>query len=285
LPRINLTLEELDQIKALEESCSLNEGIALKLNWNMLRDRKGNLTNDYLFYADEKLVGFLGLYHFGSVEIELTGMVHPDYRRLGIFSQMFELALKAARERHFSKLLLICPNNSSSGKAFITGTKGEYSFSEHYLERKDLISEPASDMIKLRLADRNDYELLIHMDQIAFEMSRAETEEFVNSMLDDKNDTILIAELDGRAVGKMGLGLNDDFVYLFGFSVLPEFRGHGFGRDILQKSIYYGQNVLKKSLISLEVTVTNDHALNLYISCGFVLKSSNDYYLIALMNQ
>lgn len=68
-------------------------------------------------YDGLKLVGFLGLYDFGN-KAEMCGMVHPDYRRQGIFTKLLEEAIRSAVERNYKVILLNSPAQSHSGTEF-----------------------------------------------------------------------------------------------------------------------------------------------------------------------
>src|SRR5881275_2227586 len=94
-----LDTSELSEIKQLAQLCNQHDGLDLKLNWNILRDRPSDQLNDFLYYADGQLVGFLALFSFNSLEGEISGMVHPTYRRRGIFSALFAAARQEAVRR------------------------------------------------------------------------------------------------------------------------------------------------------------------------------------------
>lgn len=77
------TTDTLRNIEELQERCEQFDGISLKLNWDMLRGPSNVGDTEWLVtYENELLVGFLGLYGFGS-EMEVCGMVRPGYRRRG----------------------------------------------------------------------------------------------------------------------------------------------------------------------------------------------------------
>jgi ribosomal protein S18 acetylase RimI-like enzyme len=69
--------------------------------------------------------------------------------------------------------------------------------------------------------------------------------------------------------------------YVFGVAILPDFRGRGYGRAMLDA-------VLKRHFqqsgapVILEVAVKNDGALTLYKSCGFAEITIYDYYEMKL---
>jgi ribosomal protein S18 acetylase RimI-like enzyme len=278
VPRITLTAAELEEIKELELICVKHDGIEMKLNWSMLSKRRGSEVNDLLYYEDGRLAGFLGIYFFGRTEAEISGMVHPDFRRRGIFSALLKKAEEECRKKKFQRILLICPGNSASGKEFALAKKAEYSFSEYFMERKDAALPAPSGSISLRKTQPGDFETLVTLNQEGFSISREEAEEFLKNRMENSNDITLIAEIEGMPVGKIGLKLEKDNVFIYGFSVMERLRGKGYGRQILQQSIQYTQEVLKKKYNSLEVAAQNEGALHLYQSCGFVTARSIDYY-------
>ena len=99
-----LSEEWLQQIIDLAEVCEAHDGFDLSINLNlsMLQNRSPEQTNDFLYFQDGKLVGFLGMYAIVSPkEVEISGMVHPDYRgnELALVVDHFQKALVNARFR------------------------------------------------------------------------------------------------------------------------------------------------------------------------------------------
>jgi len=78
-------------------------------------------------------------------------------------------------------------------------------------------------------------------------------------------------------IGKLDVSLAEQAGFIYGFGVLPEYRGRGYGRQLLA---YTMQTLLAlgKTQIALEVATANKNALSLYQSCGFRETGSYDYY-------
>jgi ribosomal protein S18 acetylase RimI-like enzyme len=285
-----LTEEELQRIKLLAEVCNEDEGIRLKLNWDMLQERPAGETNDFLVYENGELVGFLGIYSFRSTEAEISGMVHPQHRRKGIFTKLVQAAIRECRRRGIPKLIFICQQGSASGKAFLRALETTYAFSEYWMEM--ICSESDSDgtdflersdaPIRLRSSTAEDIEVLTELDVRGFDMTEEDAREYEEKTITAKNESTLVAELDGRAIGKLGVMLNEELAFIYGFCVLPERRGRGFGRQILAMTIDKVRHEKKLNRFQLEVAADNERALDLYESCGFRVKNVNDYYEMAL---
>src|SRR5207237_2168795 len=77
------------------------------------------------------LVGYLVVDAYGTEEVELTGMVHPDYRRRRIFTTLLTAAQQECRGRGVRKLVLVCEQSSRSGQAFIVTRGAHHDFSEY----------------------------------------------------------------------------------------------------------------------------------------------------------
>jgi ribosomal protein S18 acetylase RimI-like enzyme len=86
-----------------------------------------------------------------------------------------------------------------------------------------------------------------------------------------------IAKAGAEPVGTINVQVLNGQAYIYGFVVRPEYRGRGYGRQILARTIAditgeHAQPVL------LEVEADNHAALALYRSCGFEITNTFDYY-------
>ena len=274
-----------DQIRALDETCSASGPLHMKLNWDMLESRPQSEINDLLYVDNEELVGYLGLYDMGQdpPEIEITGMVLPDRRRQGIFSELFSDAVDICRTRGAERLLLVIERQSESGKRFAESKGLTYAFSE-YRMRCEAYTPPAelAPGFSLRPAVPADIRFLADLDTVCFGSVfpggyNRELEHLFVAVADSNAAGGLNAVSPGMDIGKVGLIYDGGMGYIFGVAILPEFRGRGFGRAMLDA-------VLKKhfagstAAILLEVATQNDTALCLYRSVGFETLTIYDYY-------
>src|SRR5690348_16781008 len=126
-----LTPDDLAAISRLVEICDTHDGLRMRVGMDMLRERRGDESNDFLYYVDGQLAGYLEADSYGRKEKELVGMVHPDFRSQGIFTALFAAARDEFQQRGIEKLILICEHKSASGQAFLTTTGAELAYSEH----------------------------------------------------------------------------------------------------------------------------------------------------------
>lgn len=270
-----LTEKELSDIKALQEICE-NEGeFHLKLNFDMLENRTDR-KEDFFHYEDGKLVGFLGSYGFGN-KVELCGMVHPDYRRRGIFTKILEMGMEEATKRNMETILLNAPTQSKTAKAFLKNIHCIFSVAEYQMKwhETELMEDP-SVTVRASVSDK-DREAEINLEVLGFGMNEKEAREFNQKIRESSYEHFLIIEADGKTAGKMRVSELNDEAWIYGFTIFPELRGKGIGRKALSKVVKMEHQ--KGLPIFLEVEAKNAHALGLYESCGFRTYHSQDYYL------
>ena len=72
-----LTEAEATSIEQLITTCNNYEGLHMRIDAGALHQRPGGEANDFLYYEDGMLVGYLFVEGWGSRDRELVGMVHP----------------------------------------------------------------------------------------------------------------------------------------------------------------------------------------------------------------
>lgn len=271
---------DIKLIRNLEDICLIEDNINLKLELEYRTEiRKDynkslNDVNEILYYLNDELIGYAGISAFDTNIAEINGMVHPSFRRKGIFTKIIEIALDECRKRNFKEILLLGDDKSISAMKFIEKTKAIYSFSECRMtclewEVKEINNE--SILVKATNKNAQDIDRLntIFFGAVSSEMILPEDEEKNN------NITYLI-KIDNKIIGKIKTSKEEEkSVYISGFGIVPEYRRKGHGRASLAKVL----NKLKGiSKVELDVEITNKNALNLYKSCGFKEGSIMNYY-------
>ena len=203
-------------------------------------------------------------------------MVHPSFRRKGIFTKIIEIALDECRKRNFKEILLLGDDKSASAMKFIKKTKAIYSFSECRMtclewEVKEINNE--SIVVKATNKNAEDIDRLntLFFGDVSSEMILPEDEE-------KNNNITYFIKIDDKIIGKIKTSKEEEnSIYISGFGIIPEYRRKGYGRASLVKVLnkLKGENISK---IELDVEIKNKNALNLYKSCGFKEGSIMNYY-------
>lgn len=270
-----LTNEQLQQIKELKSVCEKEGGYELKLNEDMLETRDDKCEEDFFHYEEGRLVGFLGCYGFGN-KIEMTGMVHPDYRRKGIFTRLFAEAMAEVKKREISTILLNAPSPSQSAKEFLKRIPCTFEMAEYQMKwETGELHDDSSVSIRPSIS-QEDFELEIQLEVSCFGFTEQEARSFNERMKELNSEDMFIIEAEGQTAGKIRVSETNGEAWIYGFAVSPEQQGKGIGRKALSKVVKIAKE--KGLPVFLEVEARNAHALRLYESCGFRSYHSQDYY-------
>ncbi|PPK83311.1 mycothiol synthase [Lacrimispora xylanisolvens] len=295
----NLDQNDYELIHMLEIQCARNDQITLKLELDYKLSDAQNRTadtlisdiNEFMYFNGEELIGYMGICSFGGITqpLEITGMVHPEYRRQGIFSKLMELVVAECRKRNAEEILALCDKKSISGQGFLKKISAVYKFSEFemYLNHKsyETLEKQQPSGITFRKAVNADASEITRQNMVYFgDDSEEENEDSEDRgiLLPEEEEkrgmTIYIAEKEDRIIGKVNLQMSDGGTGgIYGLGVLPEFRGNGFGRAILTFGVEKLKDA-KATEVMLQVAAENGTALNLYKSCGFQETSVMDYF-------
>lgn len=287
-------LDEKDykDIRSLEEICLKNDDTSLKLEIEYKRKMALEKTgiihqlNEFMYYDNEVLIGYIGICDFGGDTIEVNGMVHPEYRRQAIFKKLYSFVETEWLNRDSRRILLLSDQQSVSGLEFIKTTNAFHEHSEYEMYLTGNLREYDLNNVILRKATNDDAKEIAVQNSIYFnDELPEENEENKKDLImpedeEQRGFIIYMAEVNDKIIGKVHIEIQKDIGGIYGLGVLPEYRGRGYGREILIHSIIkLKENKLKN--IMLQVVTKNENALNLYRSCGFETKSVMDYYVIS----
>src|SRR5947209_2531593 len=162
-----LTEAEVGEIEQLADICNSYENLRMRIGWIRLRPQQREETsdahfNDFLFYENGILAGYLVMDDYGTTAREMTGMVHPDYRRRGIFTALLTAAKEECRGRGIRELILVCEESSRSGRALVAAA-GAHRDSLEYRMVLETFHEKKrfDDRLTFRQANQSDLEALV----------------------------------------------------------------------------------------------------------------------------
>ncbi|KKK37431.1 GCN5 family acetyltransferase [Mesobacillus campisalis] len=284
--------EDYAMIRQLQERCIQEDETALKLELDYKlgagRDGAGGIkeVNEFMYFDGQALIGYIGICRFGG-PWEVNGMVHPDYRRQGVFKKLSELVLEEWKRRNSDSMLLLCDREAEAGQRFIAKKQALYAHSEYEMFlRQDAFPQSQNETagITFRKAANADAKEIARQNAIYFNGSRSDAnEEAEIHVLPEEEEKrgmpCYLAEKDGEIVGKVNLQMTSQLGAIFGLGVVPEHRRNGYGRAILLMAIQKLKEAGAKNVM-LQVAAENANALNLYKSCGFETTSTMDYYQI-----
>ena len=105
----------------------------------------------------------------------------------------------------------------------------------------------------------------------------ADTEDFIRNI----KEHLMVAEVDGRAVGMAGLivpGMaRQRHTAGVGIMVHTDYQGRGIGRALMEALLDIADNWLMLKRVELSVFTDNERAVRLYESLGFVVEGTKRY--------
>lgn len=283
----NLDNNDYADINKLQKYCLEIDKTTLKLEIDYKLSRtegkKGaiNNINEFMYYNNDELIGYIGICYFGVNAIEVNGMVHPEFRRRGVFKRLFNLVMGECIKRKAQNILLLSDNNSISGQEFIKSTGACHEHSEYEMFLRSYPKQNiALNNVILRKASNKDAREIAYQNSIYF--NNEFKEENIKMPEDEEKCGMIsyMAEVDNKIIGKVNLEVSNDVGGIFGLGVIPDYRSKGYGREILIGAIEKLRSRNSKEIM-LQVAAKNNNALNLYKSCGFVETSTMDYYQIS----
>lgn len=313
--KASIDKEDYDLINKLQEQCIRQDQTALKLDLDYKigipseHEKISSIQNinEFMYFEGQQVIGYIGISIFGvaGAPIEVNGMVHPEYRRQGVFKKLSELVMAEWKRRNSGSILLLSDRKSNSGQQFIKETGAQYKHSEYemYLKKDNLESlkgqlagitfRKATNVDAREIARENaiyfndefrDSQNTANDNELESISVKAETirpnEDMILPDEEEKRGMIIyLAEKDQQIIGKVHLQLTSRIGGIYGLGVIPEHRGKGFGRTILMMAIEKLKETSANEVM-LQVAAENSNALELYKSCGFVETSTMDYYEI-----
>lgn len=270
---------DYNTINRLKEICSKHDGTCLKLelDYKLKSDNQSGI-NEFLYYIEKVLVAYIGIVQFGGGDLELNGMVHPDYRRLGLFKTLFDKAINECRKRD-GNILLLSDFESKSGTSFIEKNLGVFDLSEFEMYLKNSLIKPKGE-VTLEKATNKDAMEVYDQNLIYFsDLHEGDCNKSIVMPEEEakKGVTTYLAYVKRGIIGKVHLTVDNNLGAIYGLGVKPEYRRKGYGREILLESIKILQRELSQDVM-LQVVSSNKKALDLYESCGFEIVSRMSYY-------
>jgi ribosomal protein S18 acetylase RimI-like enzyme len=282
-----LTEAEITEIKHLTTLCNNYENLHTRPSFDMIRNRSGQQTDDFLYYDVGAIVGYLFVDSYGFDEKELILMVHPDYRRKGIGRTLLNAAQIEGKRRGIKRLIIICEDYAPSGQAFVQALGAKLDFAEYEMVLGTFRERGTVDeRLTFRRAKESDMDMLIAIRATDSE-NEERAREYMKEWFHYPKQYFYIATFpeislgSQEPVGMIRLDEMEQDIAIYGFVVVPKYRGRGYGRQILEETIRTIRSISQKR-ITLEVDTTNTIAMNLYLSVGFDVETTYNYYALNL---
>ncbi|TQR46411.1 GNAT family N-acetyltransferase [Paenibacillus popilliae] len=272
--------DQIDQIRMLEHLCKTSDKSSLRVGIESLKEIDGDEA--LLCQIDNQLIGFLSWYTSDGIEANINGMVHPDFRRKGIFYGLLKRTASDMQIHDIQTCRFRIPSNSKPGIDCIRHLGACFATSEFsmILNRFQTVVSCRAGLV-LRLEEDQDLEFMVKCSSQAFGDSESWTRNYFARTSEPERITYIALD-NMTPVGMIRVNyVNTDTAVIHDFCVLPAFQGRGYGREILSEGV---ERLLDQrcSQIRLGVVTQNRRALNLYQSIGFEVAVESHYYVISI---
>ena len=295
-----------EKLLTLESACRVKDGttssVCSTTEFNCRRD----VPVFFLALDGAELVGYLSVFLPEESTAELNVLVHPDYRRQGIFTKLLQRAKAALSAIGTKEFVFVCEPSSADATAAILAMNAEKKCSEYQmlLETTAKLSPtfrnaaPFSDSAEtlqcspdttphdcrgeLLEATPDDLPLLGRMNALFFETSDEMGELFAEDSYYTPGTTVykyVITDKNKKTVpiGTVCFYEEETIGNIFGLGILPKYRGHGYGKDLLQTLL---SRIPADKKIYLQVSSWNAAAFQLYQKAGFKIMAQQDFWLL-----
>lgn len=265
-----------DEVKRLVSDASQAEGckpfIKICQDDNFHKD----IISNFYVYLEDKLVGYLNIFNPTKSSAEVFSVVHPQHRRLGIFKKLLLYANKEFEKHEIGEVLYLNEACYKSGADCLKHLGFIKMFSEYTMKYcgEKTFSIPDAD---IKMMGPDDLDICISAAQTIYKKGYEDVRVMVeNNILSPRNT--MIALMDGKSVaGFCSFEIDDNKASVYGFAVLPNYRGKGLSKVLLAEILRQIQSEGVDD-IYLEVDSENEIAYKLYKNFGFKSFQQIDYY-------
>ncbi len=275
--------EQKQKISALEQLCFEEEPLCNHVFMSNEINYDRTIPVFYLAYENELLVGFLTFFIPTKEEVEISALVHPKYRRMGIFTALEQAARVTIAENGIGSIIY---NVERAGKSAACVLKSrnitELVRSEY---RMKITGEALSKLCEGTFATSEGFgsrrvsaeTLTDYMSISGKAFGSDETERYGDAILNSDTRLGYLFYKNGCPIGTFAIGLEQkDEPFIYGVAITESERGRGYGKFLMQQACLIAKEY--SDTLWLDVDSLNPAALRLYTGIGFEITFACDYY-------
>lgn len=270
------------EVDWLIEACSPADGFTMELYTDASLNVYKDMECAFAIRESGQLAGFLFVFAPGPLEVEINALVHPQFRRKGLFKAMLAAALAACGEFSYQRGFVFCSEDSAAAVEMLEKWQLRLSHIEYQMEKALVPPAPsATQSLLLAKITPEDVPEAAPLMAECFDKDPVQQETYLRNSIGTPDRTNwVLRDDDGRILGFCGSYCEGTALNLFGLGVMPEFRRQGYGRILLDliSGIALGQGL---DTLKLDVDSGNPNAIRLYTAYGFRKIAATRYYEIA----
>jgi len=273
---------EIRDIQKLIQLAARVDNFSTKVYWNILKDRKIPEFDDFFFYINGNIVGYLGIFLFKADKAEISAVIHPKFRKQGIFTRLFEEARRELKRRGIPTALMLCEKDAQPAEDLIQKLGCELSHAEIEMIFKRKVELAGLPEVIMRDVTDDDVMELARMDTACFGSNFEKmVYRFVNG-IKEKDRVIWMAVLDGKDVGKLHIRFDEGRKgFIHDLCVPPENQRKRIASSMVMASM---ERLKTKGInfVYLDVEEKNVTAIALYEKCGFDISAYHRFWSLTI---
>ena len=271
------------ELARMLESCAASDGYLQVVYTDASVNLHPEMDCAFAIREAGRLAGFLFAFAPSAEEAEFTAIVHPGYRRRGLFTKLFAAAQAACRAHGYTQGLFCVDGRALHTQAVAAHLGMPLSHIEYQMELA-LPDGPTPDAegFALRKLTEQDIPTVIPAMALCFGNEPAEEEAYLRNCLASADRTNwLMTDQSGAVLGYLGEYRDEKGLNLFGIGVPQPHRGKGYGKRLLDLAAGLAKAGGIQKLL-LDVNSANEPALRLYRGYGFAACSETRYYTMVI---
>lgn len=283
------------KLLTLENICRVQDGTISSVSSSTEFNCRRDIPVFFLALDGTELIGYLSIFLPEVRTAELNALVHPGYRRQGIFTELLQQAKNALSAIGTEELVFVCEPSSADATATMLALNAEKQSSEYQMLLESSAETPISFQhiqsdtcasktasCKLLEATPEDLPLLGRMNALFFETSDEMGEFFAEDSYYTPGITVYKYVIPDKhkkyvPIGTVCFCKETHSGNIFGLGILPEYRGHGYGKDLLLQLLAC---IPSDKTVYLQVSSRNAAAFQLYQKAGFQIIAQQDFWLL-----
>lgn len=264
-----LNNEQTQHVKEFVNKISVARQIIFKLDANFL-DGNNLHVQHLLLIKEHRLIGYALLSCYDLTEMEVTFVVGDD---VAGFLELYQKVITVGMEKGVAQILFIAEQKDLFLINQLQKQQTSYAFSEYRMNYNFQEIPKIESTVTLKVAKEENRQQILWLSN-SDELENAYS---VDELAAVEVEGTQLAYSDSEMIGKLRLDETAEMIGIYGFIVAPQWRGKGFGRQILQK-LLAEMSRDEKRVLYLEVESQNEVALRLYQSLGFEEVAKFDYF-------
>lgn len=283
----------LFEVKRFVSNCQKQEGYESVFYWSSIQNRRNPGIHEIICYADadaedKRLVAYIALYHFEEKEVEISVLVHPDYRQADIYSILLEEIKRIVSSYGIEILycIFICNQKSLFFREYLSSVGARclgytYKLSLTSKDFRMLPKPAASDLeFESRIALASDLEQLIELQQQDFSASREDAQAYIMESLEDPTKEIFLMLKEGNIIGKVQVHQVKSDAFLYDLCIAKSEQGKGRGSALLYRVLLHlFQGAVKK----IRLDATEKRHLDWYENFHFKCESTQEHWRVSAL--